>query len=305
MTYAAHEVDHSMYVTCAYEFETSRGRIVLATDLRRHGRLADKTEEFVAAMESDRPEVLLLEGTRLGRAGDVRTTERQARARISELVSDAERRLVIAILNPNNLERLSAFVAAAGRAGRSVVVSPRTMVAIEAIEAALPKFCLGLDGVMVLDPPRSSRPTWHKDLRERHDDRLLSLEQVRREPDRFVLATTAARRPEWIDVDPQGALLIYSASAAYSTEGRGEHEAIRLWARMYDMKVAGLLPNGRVDPFLCPSGHLHEEDLREICERVRPERLIPIHTDAPERFRDLVHGNTRVVLPTNGRSIWL
>lgn len=303
--YAAHEVDHSLFGTCAYELFTSEGSVVFLTDVRSHGRLGHKTEALVEHMERDHPEVLMLEGTRIGRQDDVRTTERQAKGRIADQVRRAGRPLVVAIVSPNNLERLAAFNAAAQDVRRKLVVSPRVAVMLENVQAANPGFDFGLDDLLVLDLPRASRPYWHQDLRERWASRLVTQGQIRLDARKYVLATTTQRRNELIELKPDGALLIYSSSAAYSDEARGEHAALKLWASMFKMDVVGLLPNGKVDPYLCPSGHLHESDIREICERVRPRRLVPIHCNQPERFKDFVLPGTKVVLPEDGRSIRL
>jgi ribonuclease J len=305
LQFQAHEIDHSLYGAISFEFLAPEGRVVFLTDCRQHGKLAYKTEKLICHMESHRPDLLLLEGTRLGRKDDEQTTERQAKQRIIELVESSRKSsLVIGILNPNNLERLSAFNAAAKSGGRKLVVLPRVKLMIEAVRAARPSFDFGLNDVAVLDPALLSRPSWHKNLRDRNQNCLVSIEQIKRDPGKFVLATTPQRRAEWIDLKPEKALMIFSASGAYSEEARGEHAALRLWADMYDMKVAGLTSLG-VDPMLCPSGHMHADDLKELLHRVRPEVLVPVHTDHPELFRGLVPKGTRIVIPENGRSIKL
>jgi ribonuclease J len=304
--YFAHPVDHSLFGTVALEL-TDYG-VVFATDLRFHGRLGHKTEELVCRLERIRPEVLLLEGTRLGRENDIRTTERQAKTRIRALVAEAGSRLCIAIVSQSNLERLEAFASAAQDSGRKLVVSAKVKLMIESAQSASPKMDLGLGDVFVYDPPISSRPSWHKQLRDRHANSLVSPEQLRNDGGSYILATNTKRLVEWTDLHPNQALLIYSSSSAYSSEAAGEQSALKLWTEMYKMRLEGLTPNGcgfDVDPYLSPSGHLAAEDIRRMIDRVRPNRLVAAHTNMPELFREVMPqgSGVKLILPEIGKTV--
>jgi ribonuclease J len=304
--YQVHDVSHSLYGTVALEL-TDHG-VVFATDLRFHGRLGYKTEELICHLEENRPEVLLLEGTRLGRENDIRTTERQAKIRIRELVRSMANRLCIAIVSQSNLERLEAFASAARDSRRKLVVSPKVMLMIESAQAASPKMDLGLWDVFVYDAPMSSRTSWHKELRDRYADSLVSPEELRKDGGKYILATNTKRLVEWTDLHPNQALLIYSSSTAYSAEAAGEQSALKLWTQMYKMRLEGLVQTGsgfEVDPFLSPSGHLAAEDIREVIDRVRPNRLVAAHTNMPELFREVMPQGSAVklILPEIGITI--
>lgn len=306
MPFRSFDVDHSVLGAAAYAVETDAGLVVHAGDLRRHGGGGYTTDAFARWLGRREVRALILEGTRVGRGGDERTTEEGCRDRIRELVAGAGRRLVVAAFPPRHLERLSHFVGAALRAKREMVVSARTMMAIEAVAAADPLFdLLRHGGLKVYDPPRLSRDGWHSALRERHKGSLVHPEEIRARPRRYVLENSLEGM-DLVDVDARGALVIWSRSASHDDEGRGRDRRVLEWAARYGIEVAGMaLRAGRVvrDPFLAPSGHCAVEDLRWILKRAQPEILVPCHSARPDLFTELVSEGTKTVVPQEGRGI--
>ena len=48
-------------------------------------------------------------------------------------------------------------------------------------------------------------------------------------------------------------------------------------------------------------GHANREDLLQIIQMIKPETIIPIHTENPKEFRKLLKNeNYRVILPEEG-----
>ncbi|RYG22708.1 hypothetical protein EON82_16295 [bacterium] len=307
--FRAHGVDHSVFGAVAYELLTAQGPVLHMGDLRLHGSMGHLTERLISHAEKNRPRLMLLEGTRLGREGEPEVTERACAATISKLVKGAGRRLVVACVGPNHLERLGAFLGAAQRSKRRLVVSPRTMVLLEAMGAADPYYDMSRQpGLALYDPPMSARPRWHKELRERNQHRLIPPEEISKDARRFVLLRAHLSNNDLLDVKPHGALLVYSSSAAYSDHARSEHAALGLWAQMFGMETEGIAFSGSrcdYDPRLNPSGHLSHEDIVEVVDRVRPEILVPHHCAQPEMFKDIAPKGVRVVIPEVGRTITL
>ena len=56
------------------------------------------------------------------------------------------------------------------------------------------------------------------------------------------------------------------------------------------------------DPFHV-SGHASGPDLKRIVETIRPKKLIPIHTEQPELYREMVGDITDVMIPERGEPI--
>ena len=308
--FQAFPVDHSIWGALAFALETDQGVVAHAGDLRWHGSDRDLTSAFVTKLANLKPRVLILEGTRLGREDDERVTEAQCRAEILELVKGARRRLVIGVVNPKHLERIAAFLHSARETGRQLLVPPKTMFLLESVAAANPYYDLaGLDGIAIYDPPMGTRPGWHRDLRERHEGRLIHPEDIRARPGKYIYMHGFAKTMDWTDFKPFGALYIHSSSAAYDDSARNRMGIQREWIEFYRMQTEGITfgPKGKLefDPHLNPSGHMHPRDLKELLHRVKPEIVIPCHTDKPELMRTLLPDGSRLVLPENGKTFRL
>lgn len=309
MPFRTFPVDHSILGTQAFAIETDAGMIVHAADLRRHGGSGFLTDAFVRWLDRNDVRALILEGTRLGREDDEPVTEAQCLERLRTLVREAGRRLVVASYSPRNVERLASFLAAAQGAGRELVVQARTMAMLEAVGAANPAFdLLSVGGLRLYDPPKASRPAWHTALRERREGLVVSPEEIKAKPQKYVMEHGFFSTVDLLDLQPYGALLLDSNSGAYSSEATARYRMLGEWARLYAMDTAGIeFKNGKAlrDPRLAPSGHCHPDDLRWLLDRAKPELLVPVHTTMPEAFREFAPEGTKVVLPENGRAIRL
>jgi len=54
-------------------------------------------------------------------------------------------------------------------------------------------------------------------------------------------------------------------------------DKLRNWVRLCEMRLE----------LAHTSGHCTAEDIAELVERVRPKRVVPVHTEHPELFRGL------------------
>lgn len=82
-------------------------------------------------------------------------------------------------------------------------------------------------------------------------------------------------------IDPEQSILLYSMWDGYRTKP--------------DSAIPDFLSLTGTWAHLHTSGHASPEDLRHVIEKVNPEIVIPIHTDAPERMRTLCP-NRKVIL---------
>lgn len=300
-------VDHSVWGACAFILQTDQGPVVHAGDLRWHGQESHLTERFVRKLKETKPRVLILEATRIGRDNEY-VTEIQVRSAIVSATQSAGKRLIIGMVSGKNYERLGAFLHASHRSGRSLVVQPRTFLALESIAAADPYYNLLKHGVCLYDPPSSTRSKWHRELRERWTTSLITPDDICRKPGRFIYMSSSGQQMSWADLKPYNARLIYSSSAAYDAEAFDKVRILRNWIEHYNLETVGLTFSGSKVTFLPAlnaSGHLHPDDLQRLLHRVRPEVLIPCHTDRPELLRDLVPDGVKLVLPSNDRTIRL
>ena len=308
MPFEAHPVDHSIWGAVSYLFQTAEGVAAHLGDTRMHGSEADLTEAAVRRFKQAGTDVLVAEGTQLGRPNlGPQVTEAQCAKTIRRLVGEAGRRIVIVAVSPRHLERLAAFIGAALDTGRRLLLPASTIVMLEAVSAANPRYdLLDVGGIGIYDPPQASRREYQKEIRQRYESLLVHPDEVRKAPHKFILLHTSG--PALNDIEPYGGLFIWSSSASYSEEARARCNNLRSYVAKYRMDTEGIRfrPGGTdFDGALNPSGHLHPDDLRRILHTVKPRMVIPVHTNAPEAFFDLVPKGTEVVIPRNGRAIRL
>lgn len=139
-------IDHSAFDAAAFEIFTDGRRIVYTGDFRRHGRKAASFERFMRRV-TPAPDVLLCEGTTLGRTDAPAQTETELEQEIAERL---KRTNGIALFQcaSQNIDRLVTFCRAAQRAGRIMVIDRYTAATLAELHK-LETSCLRLGGIRI------------------------------------------------------------------------------------------------------------------------------------------------------------
>jgi ribonuclease J len=281
--------DHSAFDAYSLLVEAGGRRLFYSGDLRGHGRKASVFECLLANPPA--VDTLLLEGTRVSTAGlegrglsDERAVEAAALGVFRE--TDG---MVLALYSAQNIDRLVSMYRAAKRAGREFVIDLSTA----AIAAATGKTTIpqaSWDGVRVF-VPLSQRIR----VKQRGEfDRVKHLgksriykEELSRQPGRFVLTFRASMMDEIERASClAGAAAVWSMWAGYLESPAG----MRLRAWLERLAIPLTLAH--------TSGHATVADLQRLVAAMHPERVVPIHTAAPELFSD--HFGTSVKLHPDG-----
>jgi ribonuclease J len=310
----AFPVDHSVPGAAAFAVETPEGLLVYTGDLRRHGRWGAKTEAFLRALETREVLLLVVEGTRLGEARPART-EGEVREALHAEVARWEGCPVAVDFAPRNLERLLACLEVAEEVGRRLVVTVKDAYLLYGLAEAEPDPWEGvLWEVLVLKEEKNRTGAWEKVLQDeaRVREREISLKEVAQDPGAYLLAFGFYEVNRLLDLRLLEAALgrkarpgayIFSNSYWADQEQVLDLQVLLAWLRRLDFH---LLPESLADlpqdpagvrnPFHT-SGHAPEPDLLEVVRRLRPRYLLPVHTERPERWRELLLGEgTKVLL---------
>ncbi len=306
----AFPVDHSVPGAAAFAVETSEGLVVYTGDLRRHGRWGARTEDFLRALEGREVFLLLVEGTRLGEPGRARTEEEVKEALGTE-VARWEGGPVVVDFAPRNLERLLSTLEVAGEVGRRLVVTPKDAYLLWALAEAEPEpWKRVLEGVLVLRESKNRTSGWERTLWDEARPRPVSMEEVARDPGSYLLALGFYEVNRLLDLrllerkrvpSPRRGAYIFSNSYWADQEQILDLRVLLRWLKELefcllpeDLAHLPQDPQGVRNPFHT-SGHAPEADLREVAERLRPRHLLPIHTERPERWRELYReGNVQI-----------
>jgi len=72
-------------------------------------------------------------------------------------------------------------------------------------------------------------------------------------------------------------MYIYSSSEAYSEEQKVDHERLAAWLEHFGHAGVGGLPGAERGPFHA-SGHIDGPGMEQVIETIKPERMLPVHT---------------------------
>jgi len=298
-------VDHSIYGAAAFAVETSNGWVAYTGDLRWHGRRGAQTRQAVEALAALNPAVLLCEGTR--GADSNPATEDGVQATALEIVKNAKGKLVFADFGPRNVERLLIFHEIAQETGRQLAVLNKDAYLLEAMHYAAPDEVPGIasvPGFALYQKARARVSGWERKLLDRHSALLVDAEEVRRNPGEYILCFSFWDINELASLAPVPAVYIYSSSEAFDEEMQMDQKRLRNWLEHFEVEVHGL--GEALDGPLHASGHASGGELIDIIRQIRPQVLVPIHTENPRFFQDeLAHDDIEVVPPSRDRPLEL
>jgi ribonuclease J len=311
-------VDHSVYGACAWGVETSAGWVLYTGDIRfGTGRRAADSEAFIEAARALRPRALLCEGTRAPQPGEPeepQVGEEEVGENALSEVRAAGGGLVIADFGPRNVERLLTFLGICEGAGRQLVIMSKDAYLLDAmhlVDPSLPDISSHASLRLYNDP--KARPTaWEQLVRDRYAGRAVTPDEVGRAPGEFVLCFSFWDLKNLIDIRPSGGRYIYSSSEAFSEEQRIDMDRLEKWLEHFQIEGVGL-PQRELDGKPLPaeaglhaSGHAGPDELLRLVREVAPQTLIPVHTQNPGYFGEMLAGSDiEIVEPEYGRPMAL
>ncbi len=237
-------VDHDILGASGYAVATRDGVVAFTGDIRLHGRHPERSRAFCHSVAGAR--ALVIEGTTLSFGfAEVERTEAEVDRLFAEILA-ATPGLVLLTVYPSNLERVVAFVAAAGAAGRTMVWPRRLAHFFRSIGLA-------------------SIRAWGEDI---------SLDEIARRPAQFVVDLESADWPVMLDLPVGPASVFLHANGEPLGPFDPRWEVLQEWLKFTHT------------PFwpIGTGGHASPDDLRWMVESVRPDIVFPLHSQAPERL---------------------
>ncbi len=311
----SYPVDHSLFGAAGCAVETSEGWVAYTGDIRLHGKRGHLTRTFAEKTAGLHPTVLLCEGTRLD--SDERVTEDEVHQAAEEAVREASG-LVIADFTARNIERLLTFHEIAAATSRTLAITPGDAFLLEKMRLVDPELpdLEDSESVKVFADVKSQPRAWEVEVRSRarRRNQLIQSSDVASDPSQFLLCMSFYDINDLIDLAPNGAdrkgqpwaTYIYSSTEAFNEEMAIDLERLRNWLSHFSVKLVGDPVDPATGTRLHASGHASAPDLLEVVRAIQPERLIPIHSESPERYVDALQGSgIEVVLPERGVPITL
>jgi ribonuclease J len=270
--------DHSAFDAYSLLIEADGRRLFYTGDIRAHGRKAGCFEALLRTPPAN-IDVLLMEGTHVREDADGTErgpSERDVEAACLETCR-ATRGLVLAMFSPQNIDRLVTIYRAARRAGRELVVDLyATAVAAATGRDTIPQ--AEWDAVRVY----LTRAQRARVIQAQAFDRTAAIT-----PNRIYREELLARRGELV--------LLFRASMSRELEETAcLNEARAVWSMWpgYLREPAGVRLRAWLDRLGIPlvihhaSGHAFIPDLQRLVRALAPDRVVPIHSFAGDRFAE-------------------
>ncbi len=273
-------IDHSAFDAYSLLVEADGRRLFYSGDLRAHGRKGGLFERLVAHPPT--VDVLLMEGTNVradGRAS-APSSERSVEHDLIERFTSTEG-MVAMFSSAQNIDRLVTAYRAAVQAGRTLVVDLYTAtVAAATGRPSIPQ--PGFPGLAVYVPQRQRVRVKESEEFDRvkniRDVRVFQ-EELLREPQRYVFLGASSAAGELVRGGVlAGGTAVWSLWHGYLTQPSGQ-------------RLVQLLQRAGVPLYEHhTSGHATLADLQRLASAFAPARLVPIHSEATDRFGDYFGG---------------
>ena len=287
--------DHSAYDAFSLLVEAGGRTLFYTGDIRGHGRKASAFDRLLADPPS-RVNALLMEGTSFRTHGPVADAAEPTPQTAPELVTlteadvevsladtlKATKGLVVVLASAQNIDRLVTVYRAALRADRDLVVDLYTAdIAASTSRPSIPTVGDAWPRVHVYAPLRQRvqvKESGEFERVSRIRDRRLYAEQLSERAGRLVLfGAYQGEIPNLIrDGLLTGGAVIWSMWDGYLDQPSGQ-------------RLRTVLKSAHV-PLIQhhTSGHATPADLARLVQALKPDAVIPIHTEAPNAYADTV-----------------
>ncbi len=291
MTVTAYLIDHSAYGACALLFDADGKRVLYSGDVRLHGVKGKLYKHLPCEVD-----YLLLEGTNIAREQH-NPTDRNVEEQFIKAFDEAPYALHLVWCSSKNIDRLCAIFRACRRRGKTLAIDPYTANVLAAVAKINPNIpsATTTKQIKVYFPPRLTTR-----LAERNQERyIFSLNprenkvpygDISATPERYVMLV----RPSVVEflqkIEAEQIRFVKSIWSGYW--GEPKTERFRAWVEAHCEEL----------PDIHSSGHADIASLRRIVKHVRPQTIIPIHTDSPERFAKLFP-DCNTILPNDNEAV--
>ena len=303
-------VDHSVPGACAWAIETASGWIVYSGDLRLHGKRTHLTRKFIEDAARLHPKALIIEGTNVRKPANV--SENDVYQHGLRAIQGA-RGLVFTDFSAKDMDRMLTFFRIAQETNRKMVILPKDsylLKTIRLIDKTFPDIASEKDIFIYQDTIASKSPnTWVRNICQEYDSKIVLSDDVKANQDKFILSFSFFDINELPSIRPApGSLYVYSSSEPHGEEQEMDFRRLHNWLDHFGINKFGIPVevNGKWEipddeKGLHASGHACGPDLLDIVREIKPEMLIPVHSEYPVYYdENLSKDGIKIVHPGLG-----
>ncbi|MFB0563058.1 MAG: MBL fold metallo-hydrolase [Candidatus Lokiarchaeia archaeon] len=284
-------VDHSIPGAYGFIIHTSEGTLVYTGDFRSHGTRPDLTVDFMEKAGEERPEAMICEGTNIMQARI--SSESEVEEKLNTVVASASN-IVLASFSQNDIDRLRTFYNVAKKNDRYVVISPKQAYLLRALQNDPNLDVPDIKGkrFIILDKGKK-KVKWEREEIERYNN-VKSSSEIGEIQNKVIYVCSQFDLNELVDIKPEaGSIYIYSSSEPFNEEAEIDFDRLKNWLASYGLPLYQIHT----------SGHIMPHELKEVFKKVKPKKLIPVHTEYPELFKKYFEKTIEINLPIKNQTM--
>ena len=300
-------IDHSAFDSYMFVVQAGdKGKRILHTgDFRLHGVRSRKTL-FMLKKYAKHIDYIVCEGTTISRSGEPPMSEHELRQKAAEMMKAAK--YVFVLCSSTNIDRIGAFYHANPK-GRLFICDKYQKKQLETVRQAHADKSDYYNFQHVYDYAPNLDEIMEKNgfcMLVRQGESFRCVMEKFKNKCSMGLVSEHRLGGRTIGVY-NGFLVIYSMWTGYLDNRKKNQKLIDFLApyQVSDIELAKKLLTSDEYNFriLHTSGHASPEDIKKLYEAVNPKQgLIPIHTDSPEMFKELIP-NGIVILLDDGKEL--
>jgi ribonuclease J len=306
-------VDHSIPGACSWGIETSSGWVIYSGDLRLHGKRGKLTESFIKEAAQLHPRALILEGTNVNKETNVAEQEVYDNG-LKAIASSQD--LVIADFPARDVDRLLTFLQIARDTKRKLTILPRDAYLLKTMRLLEPQIpdIAQEDAIVIYQETTASKSpaSWLRNIYQEYSSKIVLAKNISSNQGDFILCFSFWDLNELPSIQPRaGSLYVFSSSEPHNEEQEMDFWRLHHWLERFQLRAFGLPieRNGKweipeEEKGLHASGHACGPDLLRVAREIRPDMLIPVHSENPEFYLDnLSNSGINIKLPEEGGTV--
>ena len=265
-------IDHSACDAYAFLIECDGKKVIYTGDFRRHGTKGDLTEHFARHPLTQKPNILLIEGTNIFKYDYVADHETVIGMKAEAFMKIIKGNIFV-LQSAANIDRIEGIYNACKKAGRTLLIDIFTA----HILANLPD---NKHSDIKIFYPYWLTQKMHETLEgtkkmNRFSRRKISKEELKTRHDLCILV----RENMLFDIEKRmdfgNSGLIYSKWEGYKKDSKTK-------------RFLDFFKNHQLNTIsLHTSGHADVQTIKDFVRDLNPVKIIPVHTETPERYQEL------------------